>query len=107
VTQCKIVISRNDGIKRDRIRKYRIILDDTEIGRIRAGESLSFDVDSGDHQLSLKIDWGASQTLTFATIENKVIEFGCEPLGGDAGALAAVQGSIDLWRIPSGYADAK
>jgi hypothetical protein len=49
----------------DKFRKYKIMLDGVEIGAINRNETKSFDSESGDHVLQLKIDWGKSNALNF------------------------------------------
>jgi len=57
-----ITLSRGTGYA-DRLRSYRVMLDGKEIGRIGNGETKSFPVGPGQHELVVKIDWCSSTTL--------------------------------------------
>lgn len=61
----------------DKLRKYKIILDDNYLGDIKEGEINSFEVKTGEHTIYLKIDWCRSNKLDFYVLENDVIEFEC------------------------------
>ncbi len=60
------------------LRAFQIILDDKEIGAIRWGESLAFEVQAGHHVLFLRIDWVSSQRLTFDIAPGEKVTFLCQ-----------------------------
>ena len=70
-------MSRGSGYA-DRLRDYRVILDGQEIGRIGNGETKSFPVASGQHQLAVKIDWCSSNELTFSLSQDGSLAFQCD-----------------------------
>ena len=72
----KITINRDSGWA-DRIRDYNVCLNDIEIGRISNGETKTFEIEPGDHELRLKIDWCGSNTVQFSTAENQSLSFDC------------------------------
>lgn len=72
-----ITLSRGSGYA-DRLRDYRVILDGQEIGRLGNGESKSFPVASGQHQLAVKIDWCSSNELTFSVSPDGRLTFQCD-----------------------------
>ena len=49
----------------DKMRKYRILLDGAEIGRIGEGEVLRQQITAGPHVIEARIDWCGSQPLRF------------------------------------------
>lgn len=61
----------------DRLRAYRVLLDDTEIGRLGYGESKTFAVPPGQHQIRLTIDWCGSNTVTFHVEDGQTLSFDC------------------------------
>lgn len=60
----------------DAFRKYKIILDGKEIGKIKNGESLEFPIEQGEHSLVLKIDYARSNKVSFSS-NNENVEFVC------------------------------
>jgi hypothetical protein len=61
-------IIRDSGYA-DRLRAYKIVLDEQEVGEIKNGEAKTLAIPPGQHQLSFKIDWCGSQTVQFAVAE--------------------------------------
>ena len=59
-----IKLKRDSGWA-DRARAYKVILDGNDIGAIKNGEEISFEVSDGNHELSLKIDWCRSNSIIF------------------------------------------
>lgn len=70
-----ITIEREDA-RPDRLRKYRVILDDREIGQIADGEKKSFEASEGAHELMLRIDWASSRRIQFIST-SKPVSFKC------------------------------
>jgi len=58
-------------------RAYRVELDGKPIGRIQAGESLTFEVLPGRHRLRLRIDWCGSNPLEFVVEDGQHLSFAC------------------------------
>jgi hypothetical protein len=48
----------------DRARVYKAVIDGAVVGQLRRGESNSFDVVVGSHEIFLKIDWCRSEKVT-------------------------------------------
>jgi len=87
-----VCISRSSGYVRDRIRSYRVILDNGQIGLIGSGETHDFTIEAGSHDLNLKIDWTHSQKIQFDIEEGELVQFKCQPNGN------TFTGLIDLVR---------
>lgn len=81
--QGAVVLSRVQEGYRDALRRYAVLIDDTQVGSIGRGQTLRFEVPSGTHQLQLKIAWCSSQPLTAIVEPGKTVCFTCSP-GGDA-----------------------
>ena len=47
----------------DLLRAYKIIVDDRQVGTIRTGGEVAFDVAPGRHSIWLRIDWAESNKL--------------------------------------------
>jgi hypothetical protein len=71
-----IALSRDSGYA-DRTRKYRVLLDGVEVGRIANGEVQSIPVASGTHRLQLKIDWCSSNAVDFTAQVDQIAKFHC------------------------------
>ena len=59
-----LTIQRDRGWA-DKLRKYRILVDDQEIGQIGQGETLQTQLDDGPHVIQAKIDWCGSHPYWF------------------------------------------
>ena len=70
-----IRIKRNSGYA-DRMRAYKLILDENAIGEIKNGQEITLEVPKGNHQLYLKVDWCRSNTVNFNANDN-IIKFDC------------------------------
>ncbi len=62
----------------DSARKYKVLLDGREIGRIKRNQTFEYEPEMGDHTLELAIDWCKSPSLPFAYVGER-IEFTCRP----------------------------
>ena len=71
----KIIINRTSEYN-NRLRDFKIYINDNLIGEIANGETKQFDIEPGKHKLIAKIDWCSSQVFEFETIanEDKTIE---------------------------------
>jgi len=67
----------------DRMRKYKVFLDDTQVGEIKQDETLKLEVEPGEHTLHLTIDWVGSNKLLFNTHSEQEIYLKC---GNNTGA---------------------
>lgn len=61
----------------DRVRNYKIILDDTHIDNIKEGEIKNIDIKPGKHTLYMKIDWCRSNKIDFYMSKDETVEFKC------------------------------
>jgi len=59
-----LVVRRDKG-SANKSRKYRILLDGVEIGRIAEGSELREEISEGPHELEARIDWCGSHPLQF------------------------------------------
>lgn len=71
------IVLRRSKVYRDRLRKYKVRVDDQEIGTIAAGEDKRFVLVPGQHQLKLKVDMYSSPPYTFNLAPGETIEFSC------------------------------
>ena len=60
----QLKITRDKGWA-DKLRSYKIIVDEKEIAEIKEGETVELDIDQGQHELYCMIAWCRSNKLTF------------------------------------------
>ncbi len=77
-----IVIDREHARRRDRLRKYTVLLDGDSAGAIQDGQSETFSVEPGSHSVRLKLDWTRSETVNVTVLEGSVVNLKCGPRGG-------------------------
>src|SRR5581483_3982091 len=65
-----------ESVRPDRLRKYKVILDNKEIGQIADGQKKSFEASKGTHELMLRIDWASSKKVQF-TSGTSPVDFKC------------------------------
>ncbi|GMU84613.1 MAG: hypothetical protein AMXMBFR47_44820 [Planctomycetota bacterium] len=58
-------------------RKFRVILDGSEIGRIKRGTTETYEVAPGEHELVVKIDWVSAEPVTFRCEPGEHVRFVC------------------------------
>jgi hypothetical protein len=73
-----VQIARKQQLWRDRLRAYKIVIDDAVVGAIRNGEEKLVLVQPGEHQLRLKIDWTGSSSEQFSVEPNERVCFRCK-----------------------------
>ena len=88
--QGTLVVSRAPDGGRDRFRRYKVFVDDTQVGLIGRGQTLRFDLPTGPHRLQLRIAWCSSPTLTAMVEPGQATSFRCAPGGDPSEALNAV-----------------
>lgn len=59
-----LTVQRDKGWT-DKVRKYRILVDGVEIGRLGEGATLIHQVGEGPHVIQATVDWCGSQPLNF------------------------------------------
>jgi hypothetical protein len=79
------LIVRREAAYQDSIRRYRILLDGVEIGRLSAGETLEQDISDSAHRIEAKVDWCGSQPMEF---DGRLGE-----------SVVVVRGALHGWRI--------
>lgn len=75
----EVVLRRLSKQRADRLRTYRVFIDNQKVGKIREGESQSFPVRPGEHELQLKVDWATSEKRQFNIGDNDRASFVCKP----------------------------
>lgn len=66
-----ITVHRDKGYA-DKLRKYQVLLNGVEIGRLAEGDKLVHQVSEGRHVIEAKVDWCGSKPLSFEANANDV-----------------------------------
>lgn len=72
-----IKIQRDSGYV-DKIRNYKVFIDNEKVGIISEGEIKEYNVSPGTHTISTKIDWAGSKDIIVDLKENDVVNFKVE-----------------------------
>jgi hypothetical protein len=92
-----VVLWRVKGEQRDRLQRYRVLIDGRKAAKIRRGERIELPVPPGRHVIHLRSIWVGSQFIPFEARAGQVLRFCCEP-GGFPGMTQA-----DMERDVTGY----
>ncbi len=66
----------------DKLRHYKIFIDDVYSGKISENQTRTFDLEPGKHSIYAKIDWGISNTITFDSVDgDRTFEVGPNVVG--------------------------
>jgi hypothetical protein len=76
----------------DRLRNYKVIVDEKEVGSLGSGETFETSISPGIHTLYLKIDWCRSNKIEFEVQDHETLEFTC-------GGLSFFKTLIVWWYI--------
>lgn len=76
-----MAVYRRPDIWTDRNRRYRIVVDDKEVGKIGADQRLSFDVSEVRHRVIVKIDYCSSNELLVTPQFGETVELICSSTG--------------------------
>jgi hypothetical protein len=76
-----LVVRRVETDSRDRLRAYKVLIDERDVGRVKRGQSATFELSPGSHTVQVAIDWTRSRR--FEVSGDRDHRFRCGP-GGDA-----------------------
>ncbi|QDP39768.1 hypothetical protein [Radiobacillus deserti] len=71
-----IEITREKGWT-DKLRKYKVMLNEQEIGTIGPNGVFNYSLHPGLYTLYLKIDWCRSRKIHFEILDNEIVRFSC------------------------------
>jgi hypothetical protein len=81
----------------DVLRTYKVVIDGNTVGDIRRGETKTFDVPPGRHEIHLEIDWAKSRDLELNLSSGDVATLTCSARPPNAGlAVLASKNYIKL-----------
>lgn len=59
------------------LRKYKVMLDGDNVGKIKIGQTLEIPVEPGVHELYVKVDWSRSKKTMFTVVDGEKQQFRC------------------------------
>jgi hypothetical protein len=74
--QTRITVRRETSYP-DRLRAYKVLLDDAAVATVRAGGSVTIPIAPGEHRLEILIDWCGSEALHFEALPEEHVAFAC------------------------------
>lgn len=77
--EARVVLRREGGFWRDRLRRYKVRLDGEWVGKLREREDLRVDVRPGTHEIQVKLDWGTSPSRSLQLAPGEVARLRCGP----------------------------
>lgn len=84
----QIVLKRLRRPVGDVLRTYHVVIDGNRAGEIRRGETKTFDVAPGQHEIHLEIDWAKSRNLELNLSSGDVASLTCSARPPNAGWTA-------------------
>jgi hypothetical protein len=85
-----IEVSREEKKATDRLRGYKVVIDGAAMGRIRNGETVSFEVSPGSHEVQMRMDWKRSEPFRVEATNDTPTRLVVRPtygvLGGGVGS---------------------
>jgi hypothetical protein len=85
-TDGKIALNRQRSGRRDRMRPYRVLVDNELVGMVGDQEVQIFSVSPGEHTVWLKLDWTTSNKVKVLVGDTEQVSLVCRPGGGDLSA---------------------
>lgn len=80
-----LIVEREQSTKHDPIRRYRVQVDDQEVGRLRHGERCEVQLAPGRHEVQVRIDWTGSPVRMIDVRDGDVIRLLVSHRGGMLG----------------------
>jgi hypothetical protein len=84
----EVTMTRRKAVWRDRVRAYTVLIDGQRVGKLGSGESATFPLAPGPHEVRLKLDWCGSPKIICDGNENTRLV--CDAGGTSATAIIDV-----------------
>ena len=85
----------------NRIRKFAVYIDGEKVGKIANGSTEDYEIEPGDHEVVVKIDWCRSHTIRLWIDNGETVELGCGSVATAGETLFAILRGpgyfIDVW----------
>src|SRR4051794_15244044 len=74
-----LTVERIENAWIDRARAYKVMVDGNEVGRVRRGETQTFQIAPGPHEVHMGIDWARSPSVEGDFAEGGDTRLRCGP----------------------------
>lgn len=78
--KAQITVTRAD-LTSGMLRKLEIFIDGKHVGDVAALKTEEFDVDPGEHELYVKMDWAESPRMTYTLSPGEILDLGTKSRG--------------------------
>lgn len=78
MTMALIEVQRVSGGYTEHLHPFKVVIDEEVVGRLGAGESGTFEVAPGSHEVFVKIDWCQSERVDVHLGGDQRVTFRCE-----------------------------
>lgn len=78
-TKALLAVRREPGFWRDSWRRYKVRVDEAQVGVVGPGEELPVEVPPGIHEVQVKLDWGTSPRRVVHAEPGEVRRLRCGP----------------------------
>lgn len=94
----RVSVRRVDSWYPDALRRYRVLIDDEEVGRLKRGEAIELPLRPGPHVIQAAIDWKRSASFDISGDGEETIRFRCGPRATPLTALFVIfKHADDTW----------
>lgn len=101
-TEAANTVGRSTGIRltrtsewKNRFRAFTVFINGAKIGKIRNGQTITFPINPGDHELFVKIDWCESNAVVVSVPDGVTADFTCGSGFAAQRLIAAAFSGID------------
>jgi len=91
-----VEIKREQKKATDRLRGYKVVVDGKTVGKVGNGETVSFEIAPGHHEIYLKMDWKKSRPLSFSASDDRPTQILAHPTYGVFGGAPGSWITLEL-----------
>jgi hypothetical protein len=84
----------------DMFRRYKIVINQTEVASLKRGEDLSLDLPGGTYLVQAKIDWCSSRVMTLHLADGETFQL---EVGSNLGGWKSFAALLFVTALPSDY----
>ena len=74
-----VQLHRRDAGITDALRPYKVVIDQESAGHLAPGQSMTVELDPGEHEIYVSVDWARSKKAQFSLESGETARFDCAP----------------------------